>query len=155
MESNVEAQAVEFISKVVHAMGLALEPRVEQTHDGVRVNLEGEGGDLLLARRGEALHALQSLVDTAFRRRLPEGRRLQVDCLGFRRDKDAELAKMARFLADRAKATHVEQTIGPLNAYERRIVHLAVAEDPDMSSESVGDAAVKTVIISEKTPRNP
>jgi spoIIIJ-associated protein len=155
METDVESQAVEFIAQVVRAMGLSLEPRLERTRDGLRVNLEGEGGEVLLARRGEALLALQYLVDTVYRRRLPDEQRLLVDCLGFRRDKDAELHKMARFLADRAKATHAEQTIGPLNAYERRIVHLAVAEDPDVSSESVGDAAVKTVIISEKNPRKP
>jgi spoIIIJ-associated protein len=60
---------------------------------------------------------------------------------------------MARHLADRAKSTGVEQNIGPLNSYERRIVHLAVAEDPDVTSESIGDAAVKTVVISKKTKR--
>jgi predicted RNA-binding protein Jag len=42
------------------------------------------------------------------------------------------------------------QEMGPLNPYERRIVHLAVAEDPDVTSESIGDAFMKTVIISVK-----
>jgi spoIIIJ-associated protein len=73
--------------------------------------------------------------------------------MGYRRDKDNELRQMARHLADRAKSTGVEQNIGPLNSYERRIVHLAVAEDPDVTSESIGDAAVKTVVISKKTKR--
>ena len=56
---------------------------------------------------------------------------------------------MARFLATKALRTGAPQEIGPLNAYERRIVHLAVAEE-GATSESVGDAAVKTVIISPK-----
>ena len=70
--------------------------------------------------------------------------------MGFRRDKDNELKQMAKFLAEKAKSSGVEQSIGPLNAYERRLVHLAVAEIPDVSSESIGDAAVKTVTISPK-----
>ena len=154
MATDVESRAVEFVNQVVRAMGLSLEGKVEETRDGLRVNLEGEDGEILIAHRGEALQALQYLVDTVFRRRLDGDRRIMVDCLGFRRDKDAELHRMARFLADRARSSGTEQTIGPLNAYERRIVHLAVAEDPEVTSESVGDAAVKTVIISAK-PKKP
>ncbi len=59
---------------------------------------------------------------------------------------------MALFLGDRAKTTRVPQEIGPLNPYERRIVHLAVAEDSETCSESVGDAFRKTVIIAGRMP---
>ena len=51
-------------------MGLALEAQVETTEDGTRINLDGEGGEALLARRGEGLQALQHLVDSAFRKQL-------------------------------------------------------------------------------------
>ena len=50
-------------------------------------------------------------------------------------------------LLEKARTSGVPQEIGPLNAYERRIVHLAVAELPGASSESIGDASVKTVVI--------
>jgi len=49
---------------------------------------------------------------------------------------------------DKAKSTGTPQEMGPLNPYARRLVHLAVAEDPQLSSESIGDAFLKTVIIS-------
>ena len=150
MKPDVESQILEFVTQVVQTMGLSLEARLEQGRDGARINLEGAGGDALVAHRGEGLQALQHVVDSAFRRQLGDGHRVRVDCLGFRRDKDAELHQMARLLADKAKSTGVEQSMGPLNAYERRIVHLAVAEDPEVASESIGDAAVKTVIISAK-----
>jgi spoIIIJ-associated protein len=55
---------------------------------------------------------------------------------------------MARFTAEKARSSGVPQEMGPLNPYERRIVHLAIAEDPGATSESVGDAFMKTVIIS-------
>ena len=147
--SDVSGQIVEFLGKVTGAMGLSLEAAVNRVEDGFRVDLRGEGGEALLWRRGEALSALQHLTESAFRRQLGEDR-IHLDCLGFRQDKDAELRKMAQFLAARAKETGAEQQIGPLNPYERRIVHLAVAEDPTVASESIGDARLKTVIISAR-----
>ncbi|HEX2060257.1 MAG TPA: R3H domain-containing nucleic acid-binding protein, partial [Thermoanaerobaculia bacterium] len=99
---------------------------------------------------GEGLQALQHIVATAFRKQLGEDNRIVIDCMGFRRDKDAELRQMAKFMADKARSTGVAQEMGPLNPYERRIVHLAIAEAGDVTSESIGDAHMKTVIISTK-----
>ena len=144
---SVDQQVADFVGQVVKQMGLGLQARVETSADGTRIDLEGEGGETLLAHRGEGLQALQHVVDSAFRKQLGD-KRLLVDCMGFRRDKDNELKQMAKFLAEKAKSSGVEQSIGPLNAYERRLVHLAVAEIPDVSTESIGDAAVKTVTIS-------
>ena len=67
-----------------------------------------------------------------------------------RKGKDIELRQMAKFLAEKARDSGLAQEIGPLNPYERRIVHLAVAEVESVSSESIGDAFEKTVIISVK-----
>ena len=144
---GAEQQVTDFVTQVVKQMGLALEARVETTADGTRINLEGEGGEALLARRGEGLQALQQIVDSAFRKQLGD-ERLLIDCMNFRRGKDNELKQMAKFLAEKAKSSGIEQSIGPLNAYERRLVHLAVAGVPGVTSESIGDAAVKTVTIS-------
>ena len=144
---TAEQQVTDFVTQVVKQMGLALEAKVETTQDGTRINLEGEGGEALLARRGEGLQALQHIVDSAFRKQLGD-QRLLIDCMNFRRGKDNELKQMAKFLAEKAKTSGIEQSIGPLNAYERRLVHLAVAEIPGATSESIGDAAVKTVTIS-------
>jgi spoIIIJ-associated protein len=146
---NAHQQITDFVLKVVNGMGLALEAHVETTADGTRIDLQGEGAEALLAKRGEGLQALQHIVDSAFRRQLGD-QRLLVDCMGFRRGKDNELKQMAKFLAEKAKASGLEQSIGPLNAYERRLVHLAVAEIPGVTSESIGDAAVKTVTITAK-----
>jgi spoIIIJ-associated protein len=143
------AKVLEFVRKVVEAMGLSLDVKAEQETDNVRVSLDGPGGELLLRRKGEALDALQHVVNTAFRRDGAE-RHYTVDCLGFRKAKDAELREMTRFMIDKAKASGLAQEIGPLNPYARRLVHLTVAEDPDVTSESIGDAFLKTVIISVK-----
>jgi spoIIIJ-associated protein len=144
---TLNGDVAEFLRSVTGAMGLTLESRVETTADGPRANLEGQGADYLLRRNGELLQALQHIASMAFRDRLEARQRVLVDCLGFRRDKDEELKQMARFLADKARRTGLEQKLGPLNPYDRRIVHMAVAEDPGVSSESIGDAFMKTVMI--------
>jgi len=145
-----QTRIIEFVTAVTNAMGLSLTATMAETADGLRVDLEGEGGELLVRRRGEALNALQQIVAGVFRDDLPEGQRLTVDCLGFRQGKDAELRKMAKFLADKAVTSGAMQEIGPLNPYERRIVHMAVAERSDVTSESIGDAFMKTVIIAPR-----
>ena len=138
----------DFVQRTLAAMGVDLRITITDTADSVRIDLAGDQGEVLLRRRAEALDALQHIVNTAFRRELDGDRTLVVDCLDYRKGKDAELRQMAKYMMERAKSTGVPQEMGPLNPYARRLVHLTVAEDPQMSSESIGDAFLKTVIIS-------
>jgi len=147
---SLNSEIATFVQNVITAMGLALTATVEETPEATRINLDGEDGGVLIRRGGEGLQALQHVVATTFRRQLGDDNRIVIDCNGFRRDKDAELRQMAQFMAGKARSSGMPQEMGPLNPYERRIVHLAVAQDPDVTSESIGDAFMKTVIISIK-----
>jgi spoIIIJ-associated protein len=148
--SDLSQKLENFVTAVLTAMGAEATVAVVESPDGFRIDVDGEGAETLLFHRGEALSAFQTIVNTAFRRDLGDARKVLVDCQGFRRDKDAELKQMARFLAEKVRTSGATQEIGPLNSYERRIVHMTVAEVEGLSSESIGDAAVKTVIISPK-----
>jgi spoIIIJ-associated protein len=86
----------------------------------------------------------------AFTRDARGDRHYVIDALGFRKDQDAELRQMAKFLVEKVKTSGAPQEIGPLNPYARRIVHLTVAEDEAVTSESTGDAFLKSVVISRK-----
>jgi len=147
---DLHGQVRDFVQKTLKAMGLSLDVAIQELPDNVRIELSGDGGEVLLRRRAEALDALQHIVNTAYRRQLKDDRTFVVDCLDYRKGKDAELRQMAKFLMDKAKSTGIPQEMGPLNPYARRLVHLAVAEDPQLSSESIGDAFMKTVIISQR-----
>jgi spoIIIJ-associated protein len=150
MSSSLNTQILGFVQNVVNAMGIALTASVEETDEGTRINLEGEDGGVFVRRGGEGLQALQHIVATTFRKQLGDDNRIVIDCNGFRKDKDAELRQMARFIVEKARSSGTPQEMGPLNPYERRIVHLAIAEDPTATSESIGDAFMKTVIISTR-----
>ena len=151
MENDLSAQLVEFVQSVTAAMGLDSQVTVESIAAWTRVVITGNGCEVFLRRRAAGLDALQHLVNAAFRRQHP-GRHIVVDCLDYRKGKDAELRETAKLLVVRARETGEPQEIGPLNPYARRIMHLTVAEEPGASSESVGDAFMKTVVITANGP---
>ena len=146
---SVQERAGGLVKSVLTAMGLELDVQVLDTPDAIRIEIAGSGGEVLLTRQADALDALQQIVNTGFRRELDDDRSFVVDCMGYRKGKDDELRQMTRFTMDKAKLSG-PQEMGPLNPYARRIVHLTVAQDPAMTSESIGDAFLKTVIISKK-----
>jgi spoIIIJ-associated protein len=147
----VQQQIERFVKDVVAAMGLDVQVTTEVLEDGgIRADIHGDDGELLVRRKGESLDALQHLVNSIWRDKTGQGGRIVVDCLGFRKSKDAELRQMARFMMEKARTTGVPQEMGPLNSYARRLVHLEVSSDPSLSSESQGDGQVKTVIISPR-----
>lgn len=148
--ADATAPIVAFLDRFSTALGITTVVEVEETADGPRLNLSGEDAELLLRHRGEPLKALQFVVDMAFGRTLGGDARVFVDALAYRKGKDIELRAMAKFLAEKAKDTGQDQQVGPLNPYERRLVHMAVAEVPGAATESVGDAFSKTVTISAR-----
>ena len=148
--ADATAPIIEFLNRFTAALGVNAAVNVEQTADGPRINLSGDEAELLVRHRGEALKALQHVVDMAYGRGLPGEQRVFVDALEYRKGKDVELRHMARLLAQKAQQTGIDQQLGPLNPYERRIVHLAVAEIPGAATESIGDAFSKTVLISKR-----
>ena len=148
MTDTLDARVTDFLTDVLGAMGLTVDVALEETPDAIRVNVTGAGADTLLRRQGETLDALQVIVNTAFRREERGDRHYLVDALGFRKGKDDELRETARTLIETARSSGVPQEMGPLNPYARRLVHLVVADVPGMTSESIGDAFLKTVVIS-------
>jgi len=146
--ADLTETVAEFLTSVADALGVKTTIEIEHTPDGPRLNFTGEEAELLVRHRGEPLKALQHVVDMAFGRKLPGEQRIFVDALSYRKGKDVELRQMAKLLAEKAKQTGLDQQLGPLNPYERRLVHMAVAEVPGVETESIGDAFVKTVHIS-------
>ncbi|HEY1912065.1 MAG TPA: R3H domain-containing nucleic acid-binding protein [Vicinamibacterales bacterium] len=141
---------VDFLNRVTAALAITTTVAVEETADGPRLNITGEEAELLVRHRGEPIKALAHIVDMSYGRSLEGEQRVFVDALEYRKGKDIELRSMAKFLAQKVADTGMDQQMGPLNPYERRMVHMAVAEVPGVTTESVGDAFLKTVLISRK-----
>jgi spoIIIJ-associated protein len=153
MREALHGEVKAFVEQIVQAMGLSVAVEVSDLEDGsVKVDVQGEDGELLLRRKGEGLDALQHLVNSAYRRDVGRDQRIVIDAMDFRHGKDVELQQMARFLVEKVRTTGAPQELGPLNSYSRRIVHLEVGRHDDVASESQGDGQLKQVIISLRRP---
>ncbi len=147
-----ERQPVEVIDETVRRMmdhlDWDLEVRAEEVdEETIRVDLSGEDRDLVLCNRAEVLESLQYLLNRMFARDNREGQRILVDCDGYRARKEAELREIALRVSDRVRRTGEREELGLMNPYERRIVHLAVAETEGVTTVSAGEGVMKRVII--------
>ncbi len=143
-------QAQEFLNNVLTGIGCELDTSVEASEQGCLLNIDGADNSLLLNEGGELLEALQHLVNQAFGRELPKGERIVCDVENFRATREAELRAMARHAAERVRSTGTAFTFGPMDANERRVIHLSLAEESDLHTESVGDGAARRLKVSLK-----
>ena len=143
-------QAQGFLNNVLTGIGCELHTSVEAAEQGCLLNIDGADNSLLLNEGGELLEALQHLVNQAFGRELPKGERIVCDVDNFRATREAELRAMARHAAERVRSTGAAFTFGPMDANERRVIHLSLAEESDLHTESVGDGAARRLKVSLK-----
>jgi spoIIIJ-associated protein len=137
----------EFMEKMVEHLDWELGVDVAESDPEVlRVVLSGDDRELVVGNRAEILDVFQYLANRIFARDLDE-RRLVVDCDGYRARKELELQEIAARVSERVKQTGEEEELSRMNPYERRVVHLAVAEIEGVSTESEGDGVMKRVVI--------
>ena len=147
---EVSQQASEFLQSLFDGSGLQLSVTVKPGLTGPVLDLDGRDAELLQSQAGELLEALQHLVNQIFGRNLENGERLVCDVRGFRATREAELQAMANLAANRVRQTGVAFTFEPMNANERRIIHLTLAESADLFTESVGEGADRKLRIGLK-----
>lgn len=150
--SEVSQQAAEFLENVFAMTGLQLRVGVKQGIAGEVLDIEGKDAELLQAQTGELLEALQHLINQVFGRSLAGGERLVCDVHGFRATREAELQAMANLAANRVRQTGVAFTFEPMTANERRIIHMTLADSPDLFTESIGEGSDRKLRIGRKTP---
>jgi spoIIIJ-associated protein len=148
--SEATQQAAEFLENVFDTTGLQLRVKVKRAISGEVLDIEGSDAELLQAQTGELLEALQHLINQIFGRHLAAGERLVCDVHGFRATREAELQAMANLAANRVRQTGAAFTFEPMSANERRIIHLTLADSPDLSTESSGEGADRKLRISPK-----
>lgn len=143
--------ARDFLNSIFDGVKLELQAVAEESPSGCVLNLEGEDNSLLLNEGGELLEALQHLVNQAYGRELPKGERIVCDVQNFRATREAELRAMARHAADRVRASGVAFTFAPMIPNERRVIHLTLAEEEDLHTESIGEGAARRLKVTRKT----
>lgn len=142
-----------FLESIFQSTGLHINVAVTQTASECLLDLNGPDAGALQAEGGELLQAIQHLLNQAFGRNLHEGQRLVCDVDGFRATREAELRAMANLAAERVRSTGSPFVFGEMNSNERRIIHLTLADNEDLYTESIGDGAARKLRVALKSSR--
>jgi spoIIIJ-associated protein len=146
----------EFLQTMIRAGGLDLQISLrtsESSRGGeegaaeVFADLDGPDKEILLARGGEVLKALEHLAFRALRLEPAFHEKIHLDCGGYRALRFEELRMTARVAAERVQASQQPFSLNPMSSRERRIVHLALKEFPGVRTESVGTGEERQVVI--------
>lgn len=148
--SEDHQQAETFLNDIFNHAGFDLRAKVVASEAGCTLDIEGADAPLLRSEGGELLDALEHFVNQSFGRELPPGERYVLDVDNYRSMRETELRAMARHAAERVASSGVPFTFAPMNANERRVIHLALADDERLFTESVGEGNARRLKVSLK-----
>ena len=147
MSEEDVTKIVDFTNRVLEASGLDLKAGAEETEDGPRVQVRGDDLALLLGHNAELLDAFEYLGNRILARASGEEARLVFDSGGYRARREKELRLMAEKAAEKVRVSRIPFTFDPMTPNERRIIHLTLANDESVSTESLGNGENRKVTI--------
>ncbi len=148
-----EMQAVDVLQHILHYMNIRAAVQVRSTNP-LTLNIQGinENLGLLIGRRGETLAALQLLVSLIVGHRTKHRMRIIVDAENYRERREENLRSLALRVAQQVRNYRRSIALEAMPPHERRIVHIALADSKDISTESMGEGEARRVVISLKRP---
>ena len=144
------------VRAVAEAAGIDVSAEIAEDEERVVVHLGGPDHAFFFGRegRGDVLRATEHLLQRTYGAEfLP--RPLRVECEGFQERRDRALAEEARDLARAVRGDGKPRTSEPLNAYERRVVHIALSDEPGVTTYSVGEGAARRVTVAPEEDKPP
>ena len=158
VKTDVSTEARDVLERLLALMEVAgaVEPQAQTVFEEneaaapLGFNIKGEDLGILIGRRGQTLVALQYIVRIIVGRLTKTWAPIVIDVEGYKQRRYQALETFAKQMAERVKAKGVPFTLEPMPAYERRIIHLTLANDPDVTTESVGQGETRKVVIKPK-----
>jgi spoIIIJ-associated protein len=146
VDEALREAVAEAIDELAYLAALRVQAsKVESDGDSLVVEIEGPDGGRLVARGGRALLAMQHLLPRLLFARLGRSLHCHLDCEGFHSNRSARLEEMANKAAERVRRGGRSWLLEPMAPDERRLIHLALADTPDIETESVGEGFLKRV----------
>ena len=146
-EEALTGQVDKFLRDLLEKATLSLYFVLEVEDRKVNVRLHGQDAGLLLSDNARLLYAISHLLNRAFYRRSTGGYNFVADCDGYLSTRAMELQLMARQAAEKTKALNGPVSLQAMPASERRVIHLALAEEPGVKTESEGSGLYRRVTI--------
>ncbi|MGH9400135.1 MAG: protein jag [Thermoanaerobaculia bacterium] len=147
LDEDAWAAAEATLTELLSAAGLLVEIRRRPSQTEMVFELIGDDVEPLLANRGEGLNGLEVLTGRIAAKKLDRPVHPRVDAEGFRAHQKESLEELALRSAEEVRRTRRPQLLPPLPPAERRLVHLALAQDPDVETESEGEGFLKRVTV--------
>ncbi len=132
---------------LLERMGIKTEVEGFLKDGDIFLEIKGERIGVLIGRHGETLESLQFLINRMINKKLKDHKRVVIDIDNYQKRRSERITKMAHRIGEKVKKTGHTVTIGPFNAHDRRIIHLACKEDPLLKTESIGEGEHKKVKI--------
>ena len=123
----------------------------EGNTSSVGFNIEGEDLGILIGRRGQTLASLQHIIRLIVAHKMEARMPIVLDVEGYKRRRCEGLRALAHRLAEQVKAKGIPFTMEPMPAFDRRIIHLALIDHPDVTTKSIGMGEARKVVISPKS----
>lgn len=148
MEAKIQTLAENLLQKVGVEASVSVSPEEQEGQKVYKVLVDSprEAG-LLIGAHGATLHAIQSFLAMAVKQMTGEWTRIVVDIGDWRIKAEAHLASLAKAAAERAKTTGQPQPLYNLTASQRRVVHLALANEDGVSTESEGEGEARYLVV--------
>jgi spoIIIJ-associated protein len=146
--STLEGVAQQYLIQLTKLMGVDVSVDVITDEEGaLRVNMSGDTLGILIGRRGETLDALQYLTSLQVNKGREDYTRVTLDTENYRAKREEALVRLANRMAARAVKTGRRVSLEPMNPYERRILHSALQNNPQVSTHSEGEEQNRHVVI--------
>ncbi|HOA91615.1 MAG: RNA-binding cell elongation regulator Jag/EloR [Bacillota bacterium] len=145
-----QERALEFVKSVVEKMGLNAEIDIKEEDGTLFVNIESPDVGVVIGRRGETLDSLQYLTGLVVNKDSAQWTRVILDASGYRKRREESLVDLAKKKAQRVKHTKRKLSLEPMNPQERRIIHTALQDDPQVTTFSEGEEPYRRVVIALK-----
>ena len=133
------SNAEQLLNSIFESAGFEVQASSSESELGCVLSIEGSDSALLLNQGGELLDALQQILNQAYGRNLPKGQRIICDANNYRAARESELRAMAEHAARQVRDTSSAFVFGPMDASERRVIHLSLADEEDLVTESIGE----------------
>jgi spoIIIJ-associated protein len=150
LKTTPDKAIAEFLKQVIEAIGLDVRFQVQPEEECWRVNFEGRDVRLLIGRRGETLNSLQLITSLVINKHMENKVRLIMDAEGYRERREETLRRLARRLTERVRRTRHEVALEPMTPNERRVIHVALQDNPWVETSSTGEEPYRKVIISPR-----
>jgi spoIIIJ-associated protein len=151
-----EQVAVEALRAILAHMGLGDTLIEVRGNDPLTLNVRSAGNEdlsLLIGRRGDTLTALQLLVALIVAKQTGQRERVVVDAEGYRERREENLRSLAQRVAQQVRRSQTPVALEPMPPNERRIIHMELADDADLTTESDGEGDQRRIIIALRTPQ--